>query len=177
MLIVQSPSIRHALAASRWLWLVLVLAGLTAVLTVSQPFVVQRIIDAALTQQALTPHVLTYAVLAMSVPILQWLITSLASHTACCCLDERDHPFDDCLFGRPHGFYVGPCSRGESWPYIWNYSVGVWSGICHWNYCTWLKTYGSPFNEAFFVFYYLCIGDLSCPDPGRFADFSVLVRR
>ncbi|MFN5059948.1 MAG: ABC transporter ATP-binding protein [Chloroflexota bacterium] len=105
MLIVQSPSIRHALAASRWLWLVLVLAGLTAVLTVSQPFVVQRIIDAALTQQALTPHVLTYAVLAMSVPILQWLITSLASHTAWSATNALRHATATAIFAQPLEFF------------------------------------------------------------------------
>jgi hypothetical protein len=65
----QSPSIRLALTASRWLWLVLILAGLTAVLTASLPFVVQHIIDAALTQQTIAPHVMTYLTLAMSVPI------------------------------------------------------------------------------------------------------------
>jgi ATP-binding cassette subfamily B protein/ATP-binding cassette subfamily C protein len=101
----QSPSIRLALTASRWLWLVLILAGLTAVLTASLPFVVQHIIDAALTQQTIAPHVMTYLTLAMSVPILQWLISSIASHSAWSATNALRHAAATAIFAQPLEFF------------------------------------------------------------------------
>jgi ABC-type multidrug transport system fused ATPase/permease subunit len=96
---------RLALAASRWLWLVLVLAGLTAVLTVSQPFVVQRIIDAALTQQPFTTHVLAYLVLAVSVPLLQWFMSSIASHSAWSATNALRNATATAIFAQPLEFF------------------------------------------------------------------------
>jgi ABC-type multidrug transport system fused ATPase/permease subunit len=101
----QSPSMRLALAASRWLWLVLVLAGISAILTVSQPFVVQRIIDAALTQQTLAPNVITYLLLAVGIPILQWVITGLASHSAWSATNALRHATATAIFAQPLDFF------------------------------------------------------------------------
>jgi ATP-binding cassette subfamily B protein len=101
----QSPSMRLALTASRWLWLVLLLAGITATLTVSQPFVVQRIIDAALAQHALAPHVVTYLALAISIPLLQWIITSLASHSAWSATNTLRHATATAIFAQPLEFF------------------------------------------------------------------------
>jgi ATP-binding cassette, subfamily B, bacterial len=101
----QSPSMRLALTASRWLWLVLLLAGITAILTVSQPFVVQRIIDAALTQRALASYVMIYLVLAVSIPILQWIITSLASHSAWSATNTLRHATATAIFAQPLEFF------------------------------------------------------------------------
>lgn len=105
MSLFRSPSIRLALAASRWLWLVLVLAGFTAVLTVSQPFIVQRIIDAALTQQSLTPYVLPYLAVAVSVPIFQWLISSSASLSAWSATNALRHATATAIFAQPLDFF------------------------------------------------------------------------
>lgn len=101
----QSPSMRLALTASRWLWLVLVLASLTAVLTVSQPFVVQRIVDAALTEQTLTPHIMTYLVLAISIPVFQWIMTGLASHSAWNATNALRHATATAIFAQPLEFF------------------------------------------------------------------------
>lgn len=101
----QSPSIRLALVASRWIWLVLVLAGISAILMVSQPFVVQRIIDAALTQQAFTPYVLTYLILAILVPIMQWGVTGLASHSAWSATNALRHATATAIFAQPLDFF------------------------------------------------------------------------
>lgn len=100
-----SPSVRLALRASRWLWLVLILAGITAILTVTQPFVVQRIIDAALTQHLFAPHVMTYLALAISIPILQWIITSLANHSAWIATNALRHATATAIFAQPLEFF------------------------------------------------------------------------
>lgn len=101
----QSSSMRLAIRASRWLWLVLVLAGGTAILTVIQPFVVQRIIDAALTQHALVPHVVAYLALAICIPILQWIITSLASHSSWSATNALRHATATAIFAQPLEFF------------------------------------------------------------------------
>ncbi|MFZ9856955.1 MAG: ABC transporter ATP-binding protein [Roseiflexaceae bacterium] len=101
----RSPSIRLALAASRWLWLILVLAGLTAVMTVSQPFIVQRIIDAALAQQSLIPYVLPYLAVVVSVPIVQLLISSIASHSAWNATNALRHATATAIFAQPLDFF------------------------------------------------------------------------
>jgi ABC-type multidrug transport system fused ATPase/permease subunit len=105
MALFMSPSVKAIVRANRWWIGVIVCAALEAALTTFRPFYVQQIIDTATTQGPLLSLVVSFAVVALLVPLCRWGGSVLASQSAWIATNTLRHQSGQAVFAQPLEFF------------------------------------------------------------------------
>lgn len=105
MSLLMSPSFRNAVRSNRWWVWGMACAALEAALATFRPFYVQRIIDAATTQRPLLSMVVSFAVVALLVPLCRWGGSILASQSAWVATNMLRHQSGQAIFAQPLEFF------------------------------------------------------------------------
>lgn len=105
MSLLMSPSFRNAVRSNRWWVWGMACAALEAALATFRPFYVQRIIDAATTQRPLLSLVVSFAVVALLVPLCRWGGSILASQSAWVATNMLRHQSGQAIFAQPLEFF------------------------------------------------------------------------
>ena len=105
MSLLMSPSFRNAVRSNRWWIWGMACAALEAALATFRPFYVQRIIDAATTQGPLLSMVVSFAVVALLVPVCRWGGSILASQSAWIATNVLRQQSGQAIFAQPLEFF------------------------------------------------------------------------